>query len=131
MLGTLVQLAPFKFLPIFSDPVSKIIASAVGELVDGPVIADFYLPSLISPDYTAVQFVLPSLQPTFNAKVGCTSSDETAPVAVTATGGLPPYQVKVDDQDFQALAGPLFLAAGPHTLTIRDTDGVESASQTV
>lgn len=131
VLTSLVQLASVTFQPVFRDAASKIIAGAVGELVDGTVIADFYLPYLISPDTTAVQFVLPSPQPTFNAKMGCTSSDETAPVAITPAGGLPPYEIKVDAQDYQALEGPVLLAPGPHTLTIRDIEGVESASQTV
>ena len=131
VLTSLVQLAPVTFRPVFRDAASRIIASTVGELVDGTVIADFYLPYLISPDTTAVQFVLPSPQPTFNAKVGSTSSDGTAPVAITPAGGLPPYEIKVDAQDYRALEGPVFLAPGPHTLTILDIEGVESASQTV
>ena len=45
------------------DTVTRIIASAVNELEDGTVIADFYLPYLISSDVEAVQFILPKTEP--------------------------------------------------------------------
>ncbi len=45
------------------DSATRIIANAVNELEDGAVIADFYLPYLISSNVEAVQFVLPKTQP--------------------------------------------------------------------
>ncbi len=52
-----------KILVRGKEAATRIIASAVNELEDGVVIADFYLPYLISSDVEAVQFVLPKTQP--------------------------------------------------------------------
>ncbi|MEI7748523.1 MAG: hypothetical protein WCI81_05560 [Chlorobiaceae bacterium] len=51
------------------DAATRIIANAVNELEEGAVIADFYLPYLISSDVEAVQFVLPKTQPTTNSGI--------------------------------------------------------------
>ncbi len=113
------------------EQASKIIATAVNALADGTVIADFFLPYLISSDYAAVQFVLPKIPPTFSVMTGCPNSDGFAQVSVTPEGGLPPYDINIDGQGYQPLGETLFLGTGTHTLTIRDVESAESASQTV
>ncbi len=120
-------------LPTFTliDPVSKIISSTVNELEDGIVIADFFLPYLISSNGAAVQFVLPKIPPTFSVKTGCPNVDGFSAVDVEVTGGLPPYRIKVGNQNYQPLESPLFLKSGDYTLVIRDDDNTESAPQTI
>jgi hypothetical protein len=113
------------------DPAAKIIAGAVGNLSDGIVIADFFLPYQISCDCPGVQFVLPKFPPTFELTAGCTGADGNAAVAVDAKGGVPPYDVAVDGGAFAALASPITLAAGDHTVKLRDAGGTESAPQPI
>ncbi len=113
------------------DQAAKVISTAVNELADGTVIADFYLPYLISSDCAAVQFVLPKTPPTFSIKIGCPNPEAFTPVTVTAKGGLPPYEVKIDEHAYQPLGDALPLNAGAHTLIIRDAESTESAAQSV
>jgi hypothetical protein len=114
-----------------SDPLAAIIATAVAGLVDGTVIADFYLPYRVSSDTVGVQCVLPKIPPHFSYKVSCPNADGFAPVNITATGGLPPYEIKIDAQDYAPLGGAFNLAGGAHTLTVRDAEYAESIIQTV
>ncbi|ACH39563.1 hypothetical protein Gbem_2555 [Citrifermentans bemidjiense Bem] len=117
-------------LPPTTDA-SGIIDAAVKEIAEGAVIADFYLPYLCCSDCAPIQFVLPKPPPSFTIEVGCTNANNQAEVTLTPEGGLPPYSVKVDQQDFQPLNGVLALSAGSHTLSIRDQEAAESAPQTV
>jgi hypothetical protein len=113
------------------DASSKIISAAVDELSDGTVIADFFLPYQVSCDCPGIQYVLPKLTPKFTVKVGCANADGMAPVTVEVTGGVGPYDIAVDQAGYQALAGPLQLQAGPHSLTVRDAEGTETAAQSI
>ena len=114
-----------------TDQASKIIAKTVDELANGTVIADFYLPYLISSDYVAVQFALPTPPLGFSAEVGCPDADGNAPVAVKAKGGVAPYEVSVDKAAYQPLDGSVALKTGVHSLTVRDAQGIESSAQSV
>jgi len=114
------------------DPAAKIIGEAVDALADGIVIADFFLPYQISCDCPGIQFVLPKFPPTFELTAGCTdAATGQAAVAVDAKGGVPPYDVAVDGGAYAALASPIMLAAGDHTVKLRDADGTESAPQPI
>ncbi|MBU5612519.1 hypothetical protein [Geomonas azotofigens] len=108
-----------------------IVEQAVGELADGTVIADFYLPYLCCSDCAPVQFVLPTPPLGFTLQVGCTNANNQAEVTVTPDGGVAPYSVKVDQQDFQPLEGALALATGSHTISLRDQEATVSAPQSV
>jgi hypothetical protein len=121
-------------LSISSPPrtgADSVIENAVSELVEGTVIADFYLPYLCCSDCSPVQFVLPKAPPNFSLAIGCTNANDQAEVTITAEGGLGPYSFKLDDQDYQPLGGVLELNAGQHALKIRDQEGVESAPQSI
>jgi hypothetical protein len=118
-------------LPGLTEQASKIISTAVNELADGTVIADFFLPYLISPDYAAMQFVLPVTAPTFTAEIGCATPDGIAAVTVKAAGGVSPYEIKIDDAGYQSLGDVLPLKVGTHALTIRDVQGAISAPQSI
>lgn len=126
--GTVPSLTP---TVVIGDEADKVIATAVNELADGTVIADFFLPYICCSDCSPVQFVLPKVPPTFSALIGCTNPNNQAEVTLTPVGGMAPYSFKADSGAFQALGGPVLLSAGVHTLVIRDAEGVESAPQTI
>ena len=109
----------------------QMIDAAVEEMSDGTVIADFFLPYLCCSDCAPIQFVLPKAPPAFTVQIGCTNANNQAEVTLTPEGGLAPYSVKVDQQEFQPLTGVLVLSAGTHTLAIRDQEAVESAPQNI
>src|SRR5262249_29437575 len=114
-----------------TDLAAKIISPTVKELDDGTVIADFFLPYRISSDYATTQFVLPSPTPTFITQDRSARPDGMAAVTVKAKGGTTPYEVKVDDADYQPLGDVLALKVGTHSLTIRDADGAVAPSQSI
>lgn len=109
---------------------SKIIQQTVDELADGTIIADFYLPYLVSGS-GGVQFVLPKPPPTFTVTIGCTNADQQAEITLAPEGGMPPYSYKTDEDEFQPLKGSFLLSAGEHQVVIRDAEASESAPQTV
>jgi hypothetical protein len=113
------------------DASAKIIAAAVGELSDGAVIADFYLPYRVSCDCPGIQYVLPPPVVSFSADVACTDAAGSAAVTVTPKGGTDPYDVSVDGAVYQALSGPLQLKTGVHSLMLRDAAGIESTAKSV
>lgn len=113
------------------DPVSKIIASTVTALADGTVIADFFLPYQISTDGPGMQFVLGKPAPSFSATVGCANAAGLASVTLKVKGGVPPYDVAIDQAGYEALPDAMLLAAGTHSLKVRDAEGVESTAQSV
>ena len=135
VLGSLIDQNPDLNLELptltFIDPASKIISTTVNELEDGIVIADFFLPYLISSDGAAVQFVLPKIAPTFSVKIGCPNVEGFSTVDVEVRGGLPPYSIKVGQKNYQPLESPLSLKSGDYTLVIRDDDNTESALKTI
>jgi len=133
LIGSLTGKIPIVNIPSLNldDPSAQIISQAVGELGDGTVIADFYLPYRISGDVPGMEFVLPKTPPTFTVDMGCTGPDGNASVAIDVKGGVPPYDVAVDQNGYQGLNGPLPLAAGTHSLKVRDAEGVESKSQSI
>jgi hypothetical protein len=67
----------------------------------------------------------------FSFSVGCTDASDTAPVIVTPTGGVAPYTLMVDEQDYQPLPEILILNSGEHTLTLRDSEGRQSPVRNV
>ncbi|MDZ4154887.1 hypothetical protein, partial [Methylicorpusculum sp.] len=106
----------------------KLMEAALLELQEGAVIADFYLPYLCCSDCAPVHFVLPKTPPVISIDIGCTNSDKLAEVRVSLKGGLAPYRIKVDEQDYIVFEGaPLLLSTGEHRLRIKDADGMESA----
>jgi hypothetical protein len=109
----------------------RIIDQAIKEIDDGTIIADFYLPYLCCSDCPPIQFVLPKLPPRFTLKVGCTSANNQAEVTITPEGGVAPYSVKIDNQDYQPLDGALVANVGSHTISLRDSESVEATPQTV
>lgn len=118
-----------------SGPLSdadKIIDATVGELADGTVIADFFLPYLCCSGCPSVQFVLPKIAPTFTVQMACTSPNNQAEVTVTPKGGEGPYSYRLGDADvFLPLTGTLMLPVGTHTLVIQDSAGTESAPRSL
>lgn len=114
-----------------SAEAEKIFTETVNQFADGTVIADFFLPYLCCSDCAPVQFVLPPPPVTFTLEPGCTNANGQAEATITPQGGTAPYTYKLDNQPFQALSGKPVLAAGPHTIVIRDSAGVESAAQPI
>jgi len=112
-------------------PADRIIDQAIQEIDDGTIIADFYLPYLCCSDCPPIQFVLPKVPPRFILKVGCTGANNQAEVTITPEGGVAPYSVKIDNRDYQPLDGALVVNAGLHTISLRDSESVEAAPQTV
>ncbi|QDA61592.1 hypothetical protein [Hymenobacter jejuensis] len=134
IIGTLTGIAPNTTAvlpPNQNDEVEKVIAAAVNELVDGTVIADFFLPYICCSDCSPVQFVLPKAPPTFTVQIGCTNPNNEAEVTITPAGGMEPYSVKLDDQEYRPLTGAVLAGTGTHTLILRDAEAVETAPQTV
>lgn len=126
-----VSVGPQTGAPAVNDPAAQIIGSAVGNLANGTVIADFYLPYRVSCDGPCVQYVLPRVPPTFTITAACTDANGNASVTIDAKGGVPPYDVAVDGGAYQALSGALQVAAGNHTIMLRDADGTETPAQPV
>jgi hypothetical protein len=118
-------------LPGLDEASTKIISTAVNELVDGTVIADFYLPYRVSCDCPGTQYVLPKHVPTFTTRVGCADPNGMASVTVEVKGGVAPYDISVDQGAYQALTGPLQLNGGTHSLVVRDADGTETSAKPV
>lgn len=134
VLGTLIGVVPQRPIdrpPVQEDAVKKIIDAAVSELTDGTVIADFYLPYLYNSGATPVQFVLPKVKPSFTYEIGCTNEAGLAEVTLTPKGGIAPYSVKVDNEDYKPLDGVLSLPTGARKLVIQDAETTESNPQTI
>ncbi len=117
--------------PGSSDRAFEIISKVVGDLNEGTVIADFFLPYLCCSDCSPVQFILQKIPPTFTAQIGCTNSDNRAEVTIVPKGGEAPYDYKLDEQPFLAFIDKIIMSSGPHTLIIRDNAGVESVPQSL
>lgn len=131
LIGILTGKIPPTVAPAAGDPAARIIASTVGNLANGTVIADFYLPYRVSCDGPCVQYVLPKVPPSFTVAAACTDAKGNASVTIDAKGGVPPYDVAVDGGAYQSLSGALQLAAGDHTVTLRDADGTETRARPV
>ncbi|MCD2449923.1 hypothetical protein GO003_005930 [Methylicorpusculum oleiharenae] len=117
------------FVPRKQSKFGKLVEAALLELQEGAVIADFYLPYLCCSDCAPVQFVLPKTPPVISVDIGCTNSDKLAEVLVSPKGGVTPYRIKLDEQDYTGFEGaPLLLSAGEHSLRIKDAEGIESAA---
>lgn len=67
----------------------------------------------------------------FTVDIGCTNDNNTAPVNIRPEGGQPPYEVRVDNGAFSPLSGPLDMAAGRHTVQVRDAAGDVSVQNRV
>lgn len=116
--------------PAKGGEADKIIQETVAELIDGAVIADFFLPYLCCSDCVPVQYVLPVPPLGLAVQLGCTDP-KGAEATITPQGGVAPFTYQLDNQSFRALTGKLVLAVGAHTLVIRDSAGAESASQSL
>jgi hypothetical protein len=103
-------------------------SDTVAQLDDGTVIADFFLPYICGPDCATVQYQLPPDRFQVTTTTACTNGDGVAEVSVQATGASGSLSVRVDQGPFEPLSGPLLLAAGDHTLVVRDSTGAESVS---
>ncbi|RDE50476.1 MAG: hypothetical protein DVS81_11100 [Candidatus Accumulibacter meliphilus] len=80
----------------------------------------------------AISFTHSCVRPCdFSFSVGCTDASDSAPVIVTPTGGIAPYTLMVDEQDYQPLPEILVLNSGEHTLTLRDSEGRQSPVRNV
>jgi hypothetical protein len=80
----------------------------------------------------AITFIHTCVQPCdFSFSVGCTDASDTAPVIVTPTGGVAPYTLMIDEQDYQPLPEILILNSGEHALTLRDSEGRQSPVRTL
>jgi hypothetical protein len=101
-------------------------SDTVAELDDGMVIADFFLPYICGPGCATVQYQLPPDRFQVTTTTACTNGDGIAEVSVQAPGASAPLSVQVDQRTFEPLSGPLLLAAGTHTLVVRDSTGAES-----
>jgi hypothetical protein len=135
LLGVYTGMVPdlnVAFLPEAEAGEKNIITKTVEEMADGTVIADFFLPYICCSDCAPIQFVLPKIPPVFTVVITCTNNANQAEVTVKPEGGVLPYSVKVDSQPFVVLGtNNLSLAAGAHTLTIKDAEGTESAPKII
>ena len=132
--GELTGQIPARFIPVrggLDQQSDQIFTDAVQGLEDGTVIADFFLPYLCCSDCQPIQYVLPVPPLGLSVKLGCTSSDGTAKATLTPQGGMAPFSYQLDKQPFRELKGDLVLAAGSHTLALRDSAGAESAPQSL
>ena len=67
----------------------------------------------------------------FTAKVGCTAENSEAPVEIVASGGSAPYQAQVGTAAPVPIDGPISLAVGGHSISVRDAAGSTTPPQTV
>ncbi|MGB4850373.1 MAG: SprB repeat-containing protein [Saprospiraceae bacterium] len=114
-----------------TSELQKGISAAVNEMVNGTVIADFYLPYICCSDCSPIQYKLPSPPLGFTIKIGCTDSNGSALVTITPDGGTPPFTYQLDAQTALPLAGQVPLNAGSHSILIRDNEGTESSPQNI
>ena len=136
--GTFVLVYHDGTLP--KDEPQDVYAAALRQLAAGTVLADLCLPERCASDCSAVQtFLVPPVEkppagpPTLRAKLGCTSAKSVAKVALSASGGTPDYELRVDGGEPRALAGALEveLAAGTHVLELRDAEGTSGTPLTL
>ena len=113
------------------DAAARIITTTVDGLDDGTVIADFFLPYRIACDGPGMEFVLPKSSPSVTLVPACTSTDGIASVTVKVKGGVAPYEVAVDNGGYTSLGNTVALAAGSHTLVVRDDEGAESTPRAI
>ncbi len=90
---------------------------------DGVVIADFFVPYRCCSDCPPVHFVLPPERPVFEIKQLCPDENGEAIVEIDVVKGTAPFEVRVDDGEFQPLKAAVNLNLGKHTLVIQDAEG--------
>jgi hypothetical protein len=114
------------------EDAANIITTAVGELKEGDIIADFYLPYKVFGDIPGIQFVLPKTPPSLEATIaGMTNENRLAPVKVEVKGGVAPYELSVDNGPYQALEETVMLLAGTRILRARDSEATESNDRSI
>ncbi len=64
---------------------------------------------------------------TVHPNLGPTNAGNYAKLILKVEAGKAPFTYKINDQEHQPLTEVITLAAGPHTITVRDAAGVESA----
>lgn len=104
---------------------------AVAELADGTVVADFFLPYQCCSDCSPIHYTLPATPLRVDARTGCTNADGMAEVTLDADGATGALSVQVDGGPFTESTGPLLLAVGSHTISVRDDAGRECPVITV
>jgi len=109
----------------------KIITETVNEFADGTVIADFYLPYICCSDCSPIQYIMAKDPLNFSVNIGCTNSDKGAKVIVTPWGGVAPYKIKINNEDFKDQAAELLLTTGKYTFILRDSEGTLSNPQQI
>ena len=112
-------------------PLVDVYTEAVDELDSGTVVADFFLPYVCGPACGCVLFQLPPARLRVRTSTACTNADGFAEVTVEAAGAAGPLSVRVDEQPFEELTGPLLLGVGEHTILARDGEGAESGLERV
>lgn len=119
-------------------PDNRVYENVVGDLVEGTVIADFFVPYLCCSDCSPIQYLLPTPEPlvpttplSFDVIFGCTMEGDIADATITATGGVPPYSVQVNASTFEDLTGPIPLAVGPNDIVVKDSNDVRTAAKTI
>lgn len=105
--------------------------AAVGELTEGEVVADFFLPYQCCSHCSPIQYTLPPVRLRMDVSLACTDENGQAEAIVTVDGASGAVSVKVDDRAFTPLIGPLVLGIGEHTVTARDASGAETLPATV
>src|SRR5690606_38567079 len=105
---------------------ANIYAEAVAEIADGTVIADFFLPYICCSNCSPIHFELPPARLGLEIDIDCTNEAGVAEATLKPSGASGAVSYQVDGGAFQALAGKVALAAGRHTLRIRDEAGTES-----
>ena len=109
----------------------KIYLAAVRELTEGAVVADFFLPYQCCSHCSPIQYTLPQVRLRMDVSLACTDANGQAEATVSVEGASGAVSVKVDDQAFRPLTGSVVLTVGEHTLTARDSAGVETEPTTV
>ena len=127
-----IPTAQYVFTPGgLDEDTAKIFTDTVGDLPDGVVIADFFLPYICCSDCAPVQYVLPTPPLGLTVKLACSTRDG-ALATIMPQGGVPPYTYQLDGAGaFQALLGQILIPPGPRTLVVSDSAGATSESQSL
>jgi hypothetical protein len=112
------KLVPTRARDIYSD--------TLDDLATGSVVADFFLPYACCSTCPPIQFQLPPLLLQVNVSIACTDAKGFAEVTLTVRGASGQLRVQVDGGMFRETDGTLRLAAGDHTIVVRDDEDHES-----
>jgi hypothetical protein len=114
--------------------------TAIGQLSDGTVVADFFLPYQCCSNCAPIQYVIaaegdaPQVEPpAITSRVGCTEAESGADVDIIVSGGTSPYALVVGGEDRGTTNGAarLKLVPGSYTVQATDSDGLSATPITV